>query len=57
MESEDIFGNIVILAVGSIILIALLGGDPFALVELLPKIIIFALILALSVGFLREIAN
>lgn len=55
MEPEDIFQTIVVLFIGAIIIIAISGNDPGVLISILPDVIIFAVILALAVAFLRII--
>jgi hypothetical protein len=53
VEPEDIFSNIIILAIGVVMIGVVLGYDVSGLLNVLPNIIVLALILALTVGVLR----
>lgn len=56
-EAEDIFGSIFILAVGVVMIGAILGWNVSGLIDALPGIIVFALVIALTVGIARTILS
>lgn len=50
MEPYEIFGSVVAVTVGAVVIAALLGWDHTSLIHILPAIIFFAFILALIAG-------
>lgn len=55
MDPGELFGAIVMLAVGAIILLTLDGGDPSFLINILPEIVVASFFFAMVLAFAQSI--
>lgn len=55
MDPGDLFGTIVVLAIGGIILLTLGGYDSSVLLDILPEVVIVAFFLAIVLAFAQAL--
>lgn len=55
MDAEEFFGSIIAIAVGAIILVTVSRGNPSWLIDLLPTIVIAALVIGMTIAILSSI--
>ena len=55
MDAGEVFAVIVTMAVGVLVIVTVQGGDPSGLINILPKIVVAAFILAFVIALLNII--
>lgn len=55
MDAGDLFGSVVVAAIGIVILLALSGRDPGPFLDFLPQIVLGAFFVAMIVAFVQII--